>query len=604
MSSKILVIVESPTKATKIAEYLKDQKDEYIVKASLGHITELSKKNMGIDIQNNFTPHYTLMADKIQLVNDLMKTAQACDFIILFSDPDREGEQISYMLSKRLYLEDINKPFKRMTVNRIDKKSILNALNNMRDIDMNLVNSQIARSILDRIIGFTASPFLMNVYKSNKLSAGRVQSPLARIIVDREKEIESFVPETFYTIQVSLSKDNKIGFLTKYANKLTNETTAKDMKDILAKKNIKYIVSSFIKDEEKKNPCAPLITSTLQQKMSKLYNMPSDVCMKYAQSLYENGYVSYIRTDSVRVSDESIVEVREWLKNNKHTIPIKANVYYNKDSSTQDAHEAIIPLDINLLPDENYAILDPKEKLVYKEIWKTFVSSQMNPAIYSTVKIAAHVEGYENALVKASAKTIKEFGYLSIAELEIDNTIIDIPDLLVGDILFHFGPKPVKLEKKSTQPNARYTESHLIFSIKKLGIGRPSSYSDLISKISTREYVEKKGNNNNIFHATELGKQVVDTLSKYFSFMDYDYTAKMENQLDLIEQGKLDYIAMLKEFYSIYKQELDKAYLDHGGTLCEKCKNPMRTITTKTGTKFMGCTSYPRCNFVKQLENI
>jgi DNA topoisomerase-1 len=600
---KNLIIVESPKKATKIAEYLEGEDDLYIIKSSKGHITELSKKNMGIDIEKDFATHYTLMQDKIDIVDDLIKTAKECDFVILMSDGDREGEQIAHMLKERLYLEEMNIPFKRAVANKIDKKNILNAIKDMRDIDMNLVHSQMARSILDRIIGFSCSPFLWQTLNNHKLSAGRTQSPCCKMVVEKILEIKNFKSEIFYTIQVSLSKDNQTGFITKYPNKLIDENIAKDIKNRLSTKNAQYVVSNVERCEERKGPFPPLITSSLQQIMSKIHGVSADSCMKGAQSLYESGYISYMRTDSVRLEQSDIDMARQWLKDNNHKIPDKPNIYNNKGDFAQDAHTAITPIDLSIIPDKNYAILDPIEKLVYKEVWKAFICSQMCPAIYDTLKITAHVDGDKEAVVKASGKAIKDLGYLLVMGSDNENTTIDIPDLSVGDKLFLFGAKPVKLEKKSTQPPAPYTEDRIISELKRRGIGRPSTYSNIISTLTTRGYVEKRGSKNNIFYSTELGEKVIELLANNFKFLSYDYTAKMEEQLDLIEQGKLNYIEMLKQFYSTFKQELDNAYKAHGATFCEKCNSPMSIRTTKDGSrKFLGCSNYPKCKNIKNIE--
>jgi len=324
--------------------------------------------------------------------------------------------------------------------------------------------------------------------------------------------------------------------------------------------------------------------------MSKEHSMSADRTMKAAQGLYEAGYCTYIRTDSVRVGDEAVQEVRDWLIANKHPIPKKAPTYKNKDAA-QDAHECIRPSDLTLTPGDNFAIIDPDEKLVYETIWKNFVASQMNPALYDTLKVTAHVQGDKAAEVKASGKALKTKGYLEILGLS-DDSKIEIPTLSVGDALNLFSKIPVQLEKKSTQPPPRYSEDKLIKELVNKNIGRPATYADLLSKIAVRNYVEKKGS---VFHATDLGKKITDELIQFFTFMDYDYTAKMEQQLDEIESGKVNHVDMLKKFFPVFKKELDKAYLGHGATMCSKCGSPMSVRTTKTGDKFLGCSGYPKC---------
>jgi DNA topoisomerase I len=417
---KTLVIVESPAKAHHIQDYLGK---DYVVMASVGHITELAKGGrfgLGVDIDNNFKPRYVISDDKVEVLENLMTAAKNCDQILIASDPDREGEAIAWHLKERL--EDIGKPIKRVVFNKISKPVVLKAIKNVRDVDIDLFHAQEARRILDRLVGFMASPFLMNFF-GPKLSAGRVQSVVTRMIIDREREIENFVPETFWTIQVNLS-DGKDSFVTKYPNKLTDLKSAESMRDKLSAKDAEYIVSSVVADEEPKYPIAPLVTSTLQRIMSKDYGFSADRTMKAAQSLYECGYCSYIRTDSVRVADENIDELRGWLKDNKYQVPAKPYSYKNREAA-QDAHECIHPTELTLLPQNNMAIIDPDEKLVYEVIWKYFVASQMMPAMYNTLKVTAHVKGDKSAEVRAAGKALKSKGYLEILGAS-DNSSIDI----------------------------------------------------------------------------------------------------------------------------------------------------------------------------------
>lgn len=589
---KTLVIVESPAKAEKIQTYLgKDFK----VLASKGHITDLAKGGkfgLGVDVENNFKPRYVLMEDKVETLDMLLKAASKVDQILIASDPDREGEAIAWHLQERL--KDTGKPIQRIVFNEIKKAKIQKAVQTPREVDVNLFHSQEARRILDRLVGFMASPFLMN-YFGPKLSAGRVQSVVTRMIIDREREIETFVPEEFWTIQVMLSKDGKTEFATKFSGRPTNEKDAKDAKTSLSTNP--YVVSEVDASEEAKYPQPPLVTSTLQRIMSKEHSFSADRTMKAAQSLYENGYCTYIRTDSVRVGDDALDEVRNWIKDKKFELPKKAYAYKNKDAA-QDAHECIRPSDLTLEPNNNYAMVDPDEKLVYEIIWKQFIASQMMPAMYNTLKVTAHVKGNKAAEVKASGKALKAKGFLEVLEVN-DDSKIEIPSLTVGDVLNLSGKLPVRLEKKSTQPPARYSEDKLIKELVNKNIGRPATYADLLSKITGRNYVEKKGQ---VFHATDLGKKITDELIQFFTFMDYDYTAKMEQQLDEIESGKVDHIDMLKKFFPDFKDELNKAYLGHGANMCPKCDSAMSIRTTKTG-KFWGCSAYPKCKHTVNISS-
>lgn len=589
---KTLVIVESPAKAGKIQEYLGKN---YVVLASKGHITDLAKGGrfgLGVDIEKDFRPHYILQEDKVDTLDMLLKAAKKCDNILVASDPDREGEAIAWHLQERL--KDTGLPIKRVVFNEIKKAKIQKAVSSPRDVDINLFHSQEARRILDRLVGFMASPFLMNFF-GPKLSAGRVQSVVTRMVIDREREIEVFVPEEFWTIQVMLSKDSKKEFATKFSGRPTNEKDALAAKALLSVNP--YVVSEVEANEEAKYPSPPLVTSTLQRIMSKEHGFSADRTMKAAQSLYENGYCTYIRTDSVRVGDEALEEVRAWIKDKKYAVPTKPYNYKNKDAS-QDAHECIRPSDLTLEPNNNYAMIDPDEKLVYEVIWKQFIASQMMPAVYNTLKVTAHVKGNKAAEVKASGKALKTKGFLEVLEVN-DDSKIEIPSLAVGDVLNLSGKIPVRLEKKSTQPPPRYSEDKLIKELVSKNIGRPATYADLLSKITNRNYVEKKGS---VFHATDLGKKITDELLQFFTFMDYDYTAKMEQQLDEIESGKVNHIDMLKKFYPEFKKELDKAYLGHGATMCPKCGSPMSVRTTKTG-KFLGCSGYPKCKHTVNISS-
>lgn len=594
MTGKTLIIVESPSKATKIQQYLGDN---YIVLASKGHIADLAKggkHGFGVDIQNGFKPKYVLMQDKVSTLNELISAAKECDLILLASDPDREGTGISWHLRERLL--DCGKPFKRMTFNEIKKDKLLKAIKEAGDIDMDLFHAQEARRILDRLVGFMASPFLLNCFGPN-LSAGRVQSVVTRMIIDREEEINSFNPETFWTLSVNLNKDGQ-KFQTKYHNKILDQSTADSVYKQLSNTTDKFVVSSVLAQEDRKSPPAPLITSSLQQLMSRTHNMAADRTMKAAQSLYECGYCTYIRTDSVRVSDEAVGEARTWLTDNSYKVPKKPNDYKNKDSA-QDAHEAIRPSDLSLLPNKNYAIIDSDEKLVYEAIWKYFVASQMEPAVYNTLKVSLQLQSDPSVVIKASGKSLKSKGFLEILGID-DNSKIDIPNLTKGDILSITSKNDVSLDKKQTQPPPRFSEDKLIKELVNKNIGRPATYADLLSKITSRNYVEKKGN---VYHATDLGKKITSILKDSFSFMDYNYTALLEKKLDDIEHARVNHIDMLNDFYPKFKSELDKAYIKQGQNICELCgSTTVVRESKKTKERFIGCRNYPKCKFIKNIQ--
>ena len=331
-----------------------------------------------------------------------------------------------------------------------------------------------------------------------------------------------------------------------------------------------------------------MITSTLQRIMSKEHGISIDRTMECAQNLYQDGHCTYIRTDSVRVEPEALKDLRQFISDKKFPLPKKPYVYKNKDAA-QDAHECIRPTDLNLDPDNNFAIIDPDEKLVYRAIWRYFVASQMQPALYDTLKVSAHVVGDAKAEVKASGKALKDKGFLEILKVN-DTSTIDIPLLAKGDILEHFGKNPVKMEKKQTQPPARFSEDKLIKELVNRGIGRPSTYATLLSTVSNRNYVEKKGS---VFHATELGKKITDELLQFFSFMNYDYTSLLEGSLDEIEHGKTDYLTVMNAFYAKFSAELKKAYAKHAGknaNICDKCSFVMIKVNGKFG-EYMKCAN-------------
>ena len=586
--SKTLVIVESPAKCHKIQEYLGVN---YIVAASIGHITELAKggkHGIGVDIENKFKPHYVISDDKIDVVDNLMKLAKECSLILLAMDDDREGASIAWHVMTRL--TDVGTPFKRVVFNEIKKSVILKAIQNPTDIDMRIVHAQEARRILDRLVGFTASPFLMNFF-GDHLSAGRVQSVVTRLVVDREQEIKNFIPETFWTIQVKLN-NGKDSFITKYVGKISDQITANKIKTTL--NSINYTISDVVALEEKKFPQAPLVTSTLQRIMSKQHNLSVDRTMKAAQTLYESGYCTYIRTDSIRVGDEALTDVRQWISDKKYELPKKAYIYKNKEAA-QDAHECIRPSDITLLPWDNYAIIDPDEKLVYETIWKHFVASQMMPAVYNTLAVTANPTNSVDTKVKATGKALKIKGYLEVLGV-IDDSSIDIPNLIVWQIVqLDLNKGAIKLEKKQTQPPPRYSEDKQIKELVNKNIGRPSTFADLLNKVATRDYVEKIGS---VYHAKPLGNTITDVLVKNFTFMDYNFTSNLEKLLDDIAEGKIDYIDVLSKFWASYSNELYKAYsvYDTSKIICDKCQNVMVKRTGKFGN-FYSCVN-PSCKTI------
>jgi len=577
---KKLVIIESPGKIDKISSLLGD---DYTVIASVGHITELAKggiHGIGVDIENQFKPKYVLMQDRVQVLNKILSEAKTHDSIILLCDPDREGISISWHIKQKL--NGIDKDIKATMTDKLTKEGLKKAFENLGDIDINIVHAQEARRVLDRLVGFLASPYLIKTQGTN-LSAGRVQSVTVRLVVDREREIEAFTPETFYTIDLTLKKGTE--FKAVYPKKLKDKTEADKIYNTL--KDDSFTVVDIADDFEYKSPPAPMITSTLQQTMSNLHGFDADRTMKAAQSLYEGGYVTYIRTDCPDISEEALIEVRAYLTKNSYKIPTKPNKYKSKESA-QEAHECIRPTYLENDLKSSFSTLDEDQKKVYDVIWKYFVASQAIPAKYSTRKVTFRSKKDNSIAIKSSGKCLVEANFLDILELK-DNSKIEIPLLSINDEINLANPKAVVLEKKKTQPPARYNLSKLLKELENKGIGRPSTYAELLSKIESRNYVERK---NNVYYPTELGKKITDLLIENFSFMDYEFTAKVEEDLDKIALGKLSYLEMMEKFYPLFNSEIKKAYKKSDLELCPKCDNPM-AISKDGKSKF--CSNYKKC---------
>lgn len=568
---KTLIIVESPVKAKKIQGFLGDN---YIVKSSYGHIRDLSKnKYLGIDIKNNFKLYYQILDNKKEVLNELINTAIGCDKILVASDPDREGEKIAHDL--KVILESSGKQIKRISFNEITKDAIIKAIENPIDVDINLLKAQEARRALDRIVGYLVSPFLINHFSSN-LSAGRVQSVAVRMISDRDDEINKFTPKEYWNLFINFMKNNK-----SYSAKFTSKISSKDELDIV-KNNLsnKYIVSNISSKDKKEKPPAPMITSKLQQIMASKFSFDAERTMKSAQNLYEHGYCTYIRTDSTQVSDEAMSSLRGWIKENKLPIAKKINSYKDGKAS-QGAHECIRPTNVNV---EKIA-LDNDDQKVYDVIRKYFIASQMDDAIFGITEITITNNNYS---FKLSGKILKQKGYLEI--FDFDNNDEILPAFQKNEVLTIDNKKPFIEEQKFTQPPPRYTDASLIKELEKRQIGRPATFAEILKKISYRNYVEKKGNS---YYITKTGKEITDELSKFFSFMNYDFTAQLENNLDEISFGNTDYLTVLSNFYNTFNSELMRAYSNYlvNKKICKKCNNPMLELNGKFG-KFYKCINF------------
>jgi DNA topoisomerase-1 len=580
--SNALVIVESPAKMKTISKLLGAG---YTVRPTMGHIVDLSNGkgggDIGIDIQNGFAPRYEAIADKKDIIKAILDAAKTADEIFVASDGDREGEAIAFHVVDKI--QALGKPLKRITFNEITKKALLKAIANPQDFNKDLFDAQQARRVLDRIVGFMVSPYISKKL-GDKLSAGRVQSVALRIIVDREREIEAFVPEVYWNISTTFEKDG-IKFLAKLPRRVDNEDEAKGIKkDLDARKD--FVVSKVDSKTLERKPPAPLTTSMLLQEASTKLKIKSDRATAAAQKLYEAGHVTYIRTDSTRNSEESIAGVRDYITKQGFGIPNSPNEFKNDDAA-QDAHEAIRPTHIEEHPDK--IALDGDEAKIYNLIWRTFVASQMKPAVFDTVNVT--IKAGDHSFI-AEGKIQREDGWMAVAKPFIKkDKDVELPALAVSDSVKLISPPGIKIEKSQTKPSPRYTDASLIKELKSKGIGRPSTYASIIARISTRKYVKDTASG---FVPTELGKKVIDDLRDSFTFMDYMYTAQMEKKLDLIAEGKLDYVGMMSEFFDGFKEEFQKARGSQGlttGIPCPKCGGDTVVRKSKYGF-FAGCVKY------------
>jgi DNA topoisomerase-1 len=581
--SSVLLIVESPTKAKTLSKYLGK---EYKILSSFGHMFDLdtTKATWGVDTKNNFKTYYSLLQDKRNQMENINKAAKEAELILLASDPDREGEAISWHLSEEL--KKFNKPIKRVLFKEYTKKAILESIKSSRGLDEQLYNAQQARRIIDRIVGFGVSGYLRKAEESKtSLSAGRTQSVALKLIVEKEKEIESFKPETYYTVTANGSKD-KINFEIKYSDKITDAEKGKKVLESL-KSGIK--VSNLDKSQKKQNPFPPFDTAALMGSSSSILGFGSAKTMKLAQSLYEKGIITYMRTDSFRVSDDAISQARDYLSAQHYALPSKPNLY-GASAEAQDAHEAVRPTDINNLPDSSG--LPQDEEKLYDLIWKRFLASQLKPAIYDATTIT--FKSKNGSEFKSHGRILNFEGWLSLFKDSDDKSSDSIlPSLEVGE-----SPNinNEKLSEKQTKPPSRFSEKTLLEELKKRGIGRPSTYSAIVSKIQERQYVESKGKT---LAPTSLGEEVFNHLNSKFSFMNYDYTASMEQSLDKIEAGSMEYVDFLSNFYKDFSEELSKVEKNvnkNAINSCPKC-NSKNNEYIFGSTHYVYCKSFPKCSY-------
>ena len=609
-----LVIVESPAKTKTIGKFLGKN---YKIEASMGHIRDLPKSTLGVDVDNNFTPKYISVKGRGDLIKKLKKEAKTVKKVFLATDPDREGEAISWHLANILKID--NNEDCRITFNEITSEAVKNAIKSPRKIDMDLVNAQQARRILDRIVGYKISPLLWKKVRKG-LSAGRVQSVASKLICDREDEIDNFVSEEYWTIAAKLKKEeNSVIFEARYHGKETKKTELANQKEVdKILKEIdggKYKVTRVKIGIKKKSAPLPFITSTLQQDAARKLGYPTKKTMMIAQQLYEGidikgtgqiGLITYMRTDSVRIANEPREKTREFIKTKYGEEFVATDIKAVKNKlGAQDAHEAIRPSDIDFVPLSIKGSLTNDQFKLYKLIWERFVASQMSSAIYDTVNADIEVNGHT---FKASGSKIKFKGFLSVyiegKDEEIEENENAIPHLNEGEILEFMGIEP---KQNFTQPPSRYTEATLVKALEEDGIGRPSTYSPTISTIFARGYVIKEKKS---LMPTELGRVVTNIMKKNFNnIVDIKFTAQMEKKLDEVEMGEREWEEILKEFYEPFKETLAKAEIEiekiklkdeETDAICDKCGRNMVIKMGRFG-KFLACPGFPECRNAKAI---
>ena len=616
MAKKHLVIVESPAKAKTIERYLGK---DYVVKASMGHLRDLPKSKLGVDIENDFEPVYQPIRDKSELIGELKKDAEKSDVVYLATDPDREGEAISWHLKALLGLGDDKA--KRVTFNEITKKVVTESIRQPRAIDQNLVDAQQARRILDRIVGYQLSPLLWKKIRRG-LSAGRVQSVATRMVNDREKEIRAFTPEEYWTLDAKLfDAAAKKEFLAHYYGKNGKKeepSSAQQVDAIMAEiRNAVFSVKSIKRTDKQRSPSPPFTTSTLQQEASRKLNMTPRRTMAIAQQLYEGvdisgegtvGLITYMRTDSLRLSEEALGAARTFIlgRYGKDYYPAATRRFKTKEGA-QDAHEAIRPSNVELTPERIKHDLTGEQYRLYRLIWSRFLACQMANAVYDSVSVEITAKEHE---FHASASSLKFAGYTAVYEESRDDEKEEkldlLPPLNEGQEvqLREFEP-----QQHFTQPPARYTDATLIRAMEQNGIGRPSTYAPTVSTILDREYVVKEGK---YLRPTPLGEVVTGLMEdKFPDIVDTKFTARMEKTLDAVEEGKMPWKTVLHDFYGGFDASLKKAESDLEGVYLkvpdevseEKCDVCGRSMVIKSGRfgRFLACPGYPECTFTKPL---
>lgn len=617
---KSLVIVESPAKSKTIRKILGDS---FQIEASFGHVRNLptkdpSTENLGFDIQNHFTPKFEVIPGKQAVVKKLNDLAQKVDKIYLASDPDREGEAIAWHVRQLLKVPD--EKVLRIVFNEITPKAVKHSVENPRGIDMDMVQAQQTRQILDKLVGYKLSPVLWKQIGNRNLSAGRVQSVALRMICEREEEIEAFVPHEYWSIHTDLDKDGKVfeAELSKYKNKaiektIKNQEDAQKIVDYLKDPAREFEVAKVTKKSMKRKPTAPFITSTLQRAASSKLGFGVQKTMQVAQKLYEGmeidgtpvGLITYMRTDSVRVSDDAQAMAKDFILGNygEKYYPETPNIYTKGKQNVQDAHEAIRPSYPERTPDSIKQYLDADQYKLYKLIWNKFMSSQMSNAEIANKSIEIQAG---DCILKAGTSKVTFDGFLKLYnDSEEDEKAADskIPDLEKGDKVIC---RKITPKQHFTQPPPRYNEASLVKALEEHGIGRPSTYATIITVIQTRKYVEKR---EKALHPTLLGRTVSKQLVAQFAdIMDYKFTAGMESKLDEIADKKLIWNEVLEKFYEPFIQEVNKALGSservkiESNIKCPNCGKPMLVKTSRKGQQFLGCSGYPECKTVMSMN--
>lgn len=627
---KSLVIVESPSKAKTINKYLGKN---YQVEASVGHVKDLPSKNIGVDVEHGFLPTYEIIKGKKKVIDQIKKAAKNADVILLAPDPDREGEAIAWHIAEELKGKKQTKtaglttadgvPIKRVLFNEITKKAVQDAIDHPQEIDHNKFEAQQARRILDRIVGYKISPLLWDKVRRG-LSAGRVQSVAVRLVCEREDEITKFISEEYWSLEVTLEGSQKPIFLAKLdkksGEKITIPNESHSQKILQEIKAGTFVLREIIKKEQKRYPTPPFITSKLQQEAARKLGFTAKKTMMLAQRLYEGieiegetvGLITYMRTDSVRISDQAIADIRDHIlkEYGKDFLP-QQPVFYKTKKDAQNAHEAIRPTSMQHHPDHLKNNLDRDMLRLYELIWKRSVASQMMPAVYDSTLFLIDNGNYE---FRANGSILKFAGFIKVYQEDTDEDIKNsdaddenkiLPNLKQGESLSPIEFKPLQ---HFTQPPPRYTEASLVKALEEKGIGRPSTYATIMSTIVDREYVEKIEKK---FRPTQLGRIVNDLLVEHFPrILDVKFTAKMEEELDDVEDGKRQWQSTLADFYTPFQEDLKEAIKNMPNVkaqeiktdfICEKCQGAMVIKFGKNG-EFLACSSYPECKNTKEFK--